>query len=126
MNLLAPPGQGAQIVENTFGMSAAIVGAMSVGVMRHAFEAALAFCKKDDRGGMVPIIERQSVGDRLIDIKMKVEAARALTWKAMCVLESKEETLNWEQRLEIALEAKIWCSDAAPKAVLQCMDVVGM
>lgn len=125
-NLLAKPGEGAKLVEKTFGMSAAIVGAMCVGIMRHAFEVALSFCKSNACGDTEPIIERQSVADRLIDVKMKVEAARALTWKAMCVLESQEEALVWEQRLEIALEAKVWCSDMAPKAVMECMSVVGM
>jgi alkylation response protein AidB-like acyl-CoA dehydrogenase len=42
-------------------MSAAIVGAMSVGIMRHAFEAALEFCKTEKRGGKVNILEHQSV-----------------------------------------------------------------
>ncbi|KAF2819674.1 hypothetical protein CC86DRAFT_398363 [Ophiobolus disseminans] len=125
-NLLAPPRQGAQVVEKTFGMSAAIVGAMCVGVMRHAFEAALAFCKNDPRGGTGPIIQHQSVSDRLIDIKMKIEAARALTWKAMSVLESKDETISWEQRLEIALEVKVWCSEQVVGVVEMCMGVVGM
>lgn len=125
-NLLSQPGEGAQLVEKTFGMSAAIVGAMCVGIMRHAFEVALLFCKSNACGGTEPVIEKQSVSDRLIDVKMKIEAARALTWKAMCVLESKEQSLGWEQRLEIAVEAKVWCSDMAPKAVIECMSVVGM
>ena len=125
-NLLSEPGEGANLVEKTFGMSAAIVGAMSVGIMRHAFEVALIFCKSNACGGTEPIIEKQSVADRLMDVKMKIEAARALTWKAMCVLESKEQSLGWEQRLEVAVEAKVWCSDMAPKAVIECMGVVGM
>jgi alkylation response protein AidB-like acyl-CoA dehydrogenase len=125
-NVLAKPGEGAQIVEQTFGMSAAIVGAMCVGVMRHAFEAALAFCKEDYRGGKVPVLEHQSVSDRLIDAKMKIEAARALVWKAMCVLESKDEKVGWQAKLEIALEAKIWCSEQVTQVVLGCMSVVGM
>ncbi|KAL6167804.1 hypothetical protein ACJQWK_07204 [Exserohilum turcicum] len=124
-NLLAEPGTGAQVVEQTFGMSAAIVGAMCIGVMRHAFEAALAFCKNEFRGGKVAVLQHQSVSDRLIDAKMKIEAARALTWKAMSVLESKE-SVPWEQRLEIALEAKIWCTEQVTKVVLECMSVVGM
>jgi alkylation response protein AidB-like acyl-CoA dehydrogenase len=106
-------------------MSAALVAVMSVGVMRHAFEAALAFCKSDSRGGKVPIIQHQSVADRLVDVKMRIEAARALAWKAMCVLESKDEGVSWEQRLEIALEAKVWCSEQVVGAVETCMGVVG-
>jgi alkylation response protein AidB-like acyl-CoA dehydrogenase len=57
---------------------------------------------------------------------MSIEAARALTWKAMSGLESTDDDINWQQRLEIALEAKIWCSEQAPKVVLECMSVVGM
>jgi alkylation response protein AidB-like acyl-CoA dehydrogenase len=125
-NLLAAPGHGAQVVERTFGMSAAMVAAMSVGVMRHAFESALAFCSTDTRGGTAPIIQYQSVSDRLMDVKMKIEAARALTWKAMSVLESKDDNVTWEQRLEIALEAKVWCSEQVVGAVETCMAVVGM
>ena len=33
-NLLAAPGEGATVVEQTFGSSATIVGAMAVGIMR--------------------------------------------------------------------------------------------
>lgn len=107
-------------------MSAAIVGAMAVGIMRHAFEAALHFCKTDTRGGMKPIIEHHSVSDRLMDVKMKVDAARALTWKAMSVLESRDEGITWEERLEGALEAKIWCTEQVVGVVETCMGVVGM
>ena len=124
LNLLSPPGQGAQVIEQTFGTSGALVAAFSVGIMRTAFEAALSFCKSDHRGGVVPIIQHQSVADKLMDVKMRIEAARALTWKALSTLE--REDVSWEAKLEIALEAKIWCSDQAPKAVLECMAAVGM
>jgi nitroalkane oxidase len=111
-------------VEQTFGSSAAIVGAMSVGIMRSAFEAALDFCKKDTRGGKEAIISHQSVSDRLIDIKIRVDAGRTLTWRALSGIQNGPG--NWESRLEGALEAKIWCSDQAPKVVLDAMSVVGM
>ncbi|KAF2876767.1 putative acyl-CoA dehydrogenase [Massariosphaeria phaeospora] len=123
-NLLCAPGQGSQVVEQTFGSSAALVGAMCVGIMRAAFEAALKFCKEEKRGGTASIIERQSVSDRLVDIKMRVETARMLTWKALSGIEHGPG--SWEQRLETALEAKIWCSEQATRAVVDAMSVVGM
>ena len=52
-----------------------------------------------------------SVSDRLVDVKMKIEAVRALRWEAISVLESTDARVGWEQRLEIALEAKVWCSE---------------
>jgi alkylation response protein AidB-like acyl-CoA dehydrogenase len=74
----------------------------------------------------MPIIEHQSVSDRLIDVKMKIEAARAVTWRAMSVLESKEEGIGWDARLEVACEAKVWCSELVGGVVEGCMSVVGM
>ncbi len=123
-NLLAPPGQGAAIVERCFDASAAIVGAMSVGIMRATFSAALKFTKEDSRGGSVPILERQSVADLMIDIKMRTEASRYLTWKACHCLEHGPG--EYEDRKELALEAKIFCSDNAVKCVVDSMKVVGM
>lgn len=123
-NVLAPPGKGALVIEQTFGMSAAIVGAMSVSIMKAVFEAALDFAKSDTRGGATPILERQSVADVLIDIKMKIEASRLLTWKAMHCLENGPGDMS--ARLELALEAKIYCSDNATKCCVDAMKVVGM
>lgn len=123
-NLLCAPGEGAQVVEKTFGTSAALVGAMGVGIARAAFEAALAFARGEDRGGMVKLLERQSVADLLIDVKMRTEAARMLTWKALKGME--QGAGNWETRLELALEAKIFSSESAVRSVVDCMKAVGM
>lgn len=124
MNLLAPPGKGVEVVEQTFGSSAAIVGAMSVGIMRAAFEAALSFAKSDTRGGTVPIIQHQSVADLLIDIKMKIETSRLLTWKALHAIENGPG--GWKARLEMALHAKIFCSENAVACVVDAMKAVGI
>lgn len=123
-NLLAAPGSGAALVEQTFASSAAIVGAMSVGIMRATFEAAAAFAKTDTRGGTVPILARQSVADIMIDIKIRTEASRLLTWKALHCLENGPG--GYKSRLELALEAKVFCSDNAVKCVVDAMKVVGM
>lgn len=119
-NLLAAPGQGAAVIEKAFTLSAALVGAISVGVMRRTFGLALEFAKKDTRNGKVPVIERQSVADLLIDIKMRCEASRALTWKACVGLEKNENAA------ELAYETKIFCSDGAVKCVVDAMNLVGM
>ncbi|KAF3765399.1 hypothetical protein M406DRAFT_37062 [Cryphonectria parasitica EP155] len=123
-DLLCPPGQGAQVVEQTFGSSAALVGAMGVGIMRAAFEAALGFARRETRRGVVPVLERQSVADLLIDVKMRIEAARLLAWKALHGIEKGPGA--WETRLEIALEAKIFSSEAAVRSVVDCMKAVGV
>lgn len=123
-DLLCPPGQGAEVVEQTFGSSAALVGAMGVGIMRATFEAALKYAKDETRGGSVPILERQSVGDLLIDIKMRIEASRLFAWKALHAIENGPG--DWKARLEMALEAKILSSEAAVQSVVDAMKAVGI
>ncbi|KAG8164024.1 hypothetical protein KVR01_005942 [Diaporthe batatas] len=123
-NLLCPPGKGAQVVEQTFGSSAALVGAMGVGIMRAAFDAALKFAGEDTRGGSAPVLGRQSVADLLIDIKIRAEAGRLLTWKALHAIENGPG--GWKARLELALEAKIYSSEAAVQSVVDAMKAVGI
>jgi nitroalkane oxidase len=118
-NLLAAPGKGATLVEQAFTFTAVLVGAMSVSIMRAAYEAALLFTKEDTRGGAEPIIGRQSVANLLIDVKMNCDASRALTWAAASAVENGRGP-------EMAHEAKIFCSDIAVKSVLGAMNAVGV
>lgn len=92
---------------------------MSVAIMAAAFEAALDFSKTDTRGGAEPIFGRQSVADRLMNVKMRIDAARFFTWKACHALD------NGLGR-ELAIEAKIYCTELAVQSVSDCMLVVGM
>jgi nitroalkane oxidase len=78
-NVLCAPGTGAPIVLGSFDLSAVLVGALSAGIMRAVFDAAIEFAKSDDRRGAVPLLARQAVADLLINIKMQTEACRALT-----------------------------------------------
>lgn len=106
-------------MEQCFTPTAAMVGAMAVGIMRAIFDAALAFAKADGRGGSKPIINHQSVADLLMSIKMRADACRVMSWKAAHAL---EHGLG----LDLALEAKIFCSDAAVKCATEAMSAVGM
>jgi len=123
-NVLCPPGQGAAVVNGSFDCSAVLVGAMGVGIMRAAFDAALAFAKGNDGRGAVPLLERQAVADLLSGIKMQTEACRALTWKAAHAMQNGPGDYN--ARRELALAAKIYCSDNAVKAVTDAINAVGM
>ncbi|KAK0632256.1 acyl-CoA dehydrogenase/oxidase C-terminal [Immersiella caudata] len=123
-NVLCPPDQGAQVAFDSFDASAVLVGAMGVGLMRAAFDAALAFAKRDSRNGAVPLLERQAFADLLSGIKMQTEAARALTWKAAHVMENGPG--GYDARRELALAAKVFCSDAAVKACTDAINAVGI
>jgi alkylation response protein AidB-like acyl-CoA dehydrogenase len=123
-NLLAPPAKGAGIIERAFGISAALVGAMATGIMRTAIKTALDFAKSDTRGGSKLIISHQSVADKLIDCKIRMETSRLLTWKAAHGLDN--QSIDWHVQLETALQAKIYTSDVAVECVLDAMKAVGM
>ncbi|TGO46592.1 hypothetical protein BCON_0316g00030 [Botryotinia convoluta] len=123
-NVLCPPGQGVPVVSGAFDCSAVLVGAMSVSVMRAAFEAALAFAKADNRRGTEDLLSRQAFADILSGIKMKAEASRALTWKAAHTLENGPGDYN--ARRELALAAKIYCSEKSVKAVTEAINAVGI
>ena len=123
-NVLCAPGEGAAIVNGSFDGSAVLVGAMGVGLMRAAFDAALAWAKGNDGRGAAPLLERQAVADLLTGIKMQTEACRALTWKAAHAMENGPGGYN--ARRELALAAKVYCSDAAVKAVTDAINAVGV
>ena len=123
-NVLAVGEAAASLVEQSFTASASLVGAFSVSIMRAAFEAALQFAKSDSRGGTVPIIQRQSVADLLIDIKMRMDSSRLLTWKALHALENGPG--DFKARQELCLETKIFASDNAVRSVTDAMSAVGM
>ena len=118
-NLLAPPGKGADVVEMTFTASAAIVGAMGVGIMRQAFDRALAWAKTEHRGSKEVMIQKQSVADLLIKIKTRCEATRALVWKAAhCFGRTRFGA-------ELCYEAKIFGSESAVESVMDAINLVG-
>lgn len=119
-NLLAPPGKGADVVEMTFTASAALVGAMGVGIMRQTFDRALAWAKSNSRGSKVPMIEKQSVSDLLIKIKTRCEATRALVWKAA------HSFGRTRFGAELCYEAKIFGSENAVASVMDAINLVGV
>ncbi|KAL2154592.1 hypothetical protein VTH82DRAFT_3268 [Thermothelomyces myriococcoides] len=123
-NVLCPPGRGAQVAFAAFDASAVLVGAMGVGLMRAAFDAGLAFARRDNRGGAVPLLERQAFADLLSGVKMHAEAARALTWKAAHAMEHGPG--DYAARRELALAAKVFCSEAAVKACTDVINAVGI
>lgn len=100
--------------------------------MRLAFDTALKFAKTETRGGTVRLIERQSVADLLIGLKMRIDSSRLLTWKALHGLENggsgsgkDQEVGGFARKQEICLEAKIWGSENAVLGVTEAMKVVG-
>jgi alkylation response protein AidB-like acyl-CoA dehydrogenase len=120
-HMIGQPGDGKRIVSGAFSWTAALIGAACVGTMRAAFDTALAFARREHRLGSEPIIEHQNVGFMLADIKMRIEAARYLTWKACHYLDTTEGRGE-----ELAIITKVYCSELAVQVVYDAMRLVGV
>src|ERR671923_2441191 len=65
----------------TFEASRPTVGAQAIGIARAAYEYALDYAKERSQFGR-PIIENQAIAFTLADMKLEIDAARLLVWRA--------------------------------------------
>jgi acyl-CoA dehydrogenase len=70
-----------QAAMRTFELSRPTVGAQALGIARAAYEYALDYAKQRVQFGR-PIIENQAIAFTLADMKMEIDAARLLIWRA--------------------------------------------
>lgn len=119
-NMIGAVGDGILIAETAFSATAGLVGAMAVGVARHAFEIALQFAREDTRGGSEPIIQHQNVATLLADMKARIEAARYLTWKAVWNFDK-----SGGRHQELSILNKVFSSELMIGVITDAMRVVG-
>ena len=75
-------GKGkAQAAMATFEASRPTVGSQAIGIARAAYEYALEYAKDREQFGRA-IIENQAIAFTLADMKLEIEAARLLVWRA--------------------------------------------
>jgi alkylation response protein AidB-like acyl-CoA dehydrogenase len=74
-------GQRGQAAMATFEASRPMVGAMALGIARAAYEYALDYAKERKQFGHA-IVENQAIAFKLADMKMAIDAARLLVWRA--------------------------------------------
>ena len=66
----------------TFEVTRPTVGAQAIGIARAAYEYALDYAKEREQFGRA-IIENQAIAFTLADMKMEIDAARLLVWRAV-------------------------------------------
>lgn len=104
-----------EVIEAAFTASGGLVGAISVALMRRCFEMTLRYAKSDTRNDTESIINKQSVADLLIKMKMRCEAGRACS-----------SVGRLPEAAETAHLAKIFCSKNAVQCVNEGMNAVGV
>lgn len=115
---LGQEGEGFSIAMRTFDRSRPMAAAFALGVMQRCLDEALAYAAERRSMGK-PILEHQSVGHKLADMRMKLEAARLLTYQAAWRADQ-----GLPNTAECAM-AKAFACDAAMWAATEAIQVYG-
>ena len=103
-----------QAAMQTFEASRPTVGAQALGIARAAYEYALDYAKEREQFGR-PIIENQAIAFTLADMKLELDAARLLVWRAAWMGRNAMPFDNAEGSMSKlkAGEVAVWTTDRA-------------
>ncbi len=118
--MIFPPGEQYPMLHNAIITVGNLgVGYLAVGLMRAAFEEALAYARERVQWGR-PIFEHQLVTRMIFDLFTSIEAARALLWKASWLCASA-----FPGDLKMSLAAKIHATEEAVRHTAAMIQVLG-
>jgi acyl-CoA dehydrogenase len=103
-----------QAAMQTFEVSRPTVGAQALGIARAAYEFALDYAKEREQFGK-KIIENQAIAFALADMKMEIDAARLLVWRAAWMGRTGQRFTNAEGSMSKlkAGEVAVWATERA-------------
>ena len=103
-----------QAAMQTFEASRPTVGAQALGIARAAYEYALDYAKEREQFGK-KIIENQSIAFALADMKLEIDAARLLVWRAAWMGRTGQTFENAEGSMSKlkAGEVAVWATERA-------------
>ncbi|HST54549.1 MAG TPA: acyl-CoA dehydrogenase family protein [Solirubrobacteraceae bacterium] len=103
-----------QAAMQTFEASRPTVGAQAIGIARAAYEYALEYAKEREQFGR-KIIENQGIAFALADMKMEIDAARLLVWRASWMGRNGHKFENAEGSMSKlkAGEVAVWATERA-------------
>lgn len=108
-----------QAAMSTFETSRPLVGAQAIGIARAAYEYALDYAKERVQFGK-PIIENQAIAFKLADMKMEIDAARLLVWRACWMGATRKPFLNGEGSM-----SKLKAGEVAVKVTEEAIQILG-
>jgi acyl-CoA dehydrogenase len=103
-----------QAAMETFELTRPAVGAQALGIARAAYEYALDYAREREQFGR-PIIENQAIAFTLADMKMEIDAARLLIWRASWMGRSGQrfEAAEGSMSKLKAGEVAVWVTERA-------------
>jgi acyl-CoA dehydrogenase len=108
-----------QAAMSTFEASRPLVGAQALGIARAAYEYALEYAKDRQAFGR-PIIQNQAIAFKLADMKMEIDAARLLVWRACWMAANRKEFVAGEGSM-----SKLKAGEVAVKATEEAIQILG-
>ena len=118
--LLIPPSPNFPMIHNAIKTVGNVgVGYLAVGLMRAAYEEALAYAKTRVQFGK-PILQHQAVGFKLFECYQAIEAARMLLWRASNVL--AKQMLG---DLKLSAAARVFACNQAMRHTVEMVQVLG-
>jgi acyl-CoA dehydrogenase len=103
-----------QAAMRTFELTRPTVGAQAIGIARAAYEYALTYAKDREQFGK-PIVENQAIAFMLADMKLEIDAARLLVWRASWMGRNNKEFTSAEGSMSKlkAGEVAVWATERA-------------
>jgi len=103
----------------TFEATRPAVGAQALGIARAAYEYSLDYAKERKQFGRA-IIENQAIAFKLADMKMHIDAARLLVWRASWMAATRKPFLSGEGSM-----SKAYASETAVKVTEEAIQILG-
>jgi acyl-CoA dehydrogenase len=103
-----------QAAMRTFELTRPTVGSQAIGIARAAYEYALSYAKEREQFGR-PIVENQAIAFMLADMKLEIDAARLLVWRASWMGRNEKEFTAAEGSMSKlkAGEVAVWATERA-------------
>ena len=120
-NRIGEEGQGFLIAMHTLDRSRASIAAQAVGIAQGALDLAAGYVKERKAFGKA-VAEFQGVQFMLADMAMKIEAARALTYRACAIADEGDPD---RQLTSAGAMAKCFASDVAMEVTTDAVQLLG-
>src|SRR5436190_1695846 len=108
-----------QAALSTFEATRPLVGAQALGIARAAYEYALDYAKERVQFGR-PIIENQGIAFKLADMKMEIDAARLIVWRAAWMARTGKKFENGEGSM-----SKLKAGETAVRVTEEAIQILG-
>jgi alkylation response protein AidB-like acyl-CoA dehydrogenase len=118
-NRLGEEGGGWKIAMNTLNMSRPAIGAQAVGIAQGALDFAIHYANERIQFGK-PISSFQAIQFMIADMATRVEAARALVYKAASQIDEKLEDTE-----KLSAISKYFASEIAMKVTTDAVQILG-